>query len=135
MVKNRDRVESVFTTLHFMGRRGWKSNKFVGAALAEHIGQSRFARVQQNFVNLELLDAQSSAREKEIISWLAPAAYDVDYYMNDLAIARSVRHPKTCQWVFEREEFAQFSDDFVADPDNKRNRESFLWIYAKPGMT
>lgn len=86
-------------------------------------------------MNLELLDAQSSAWEKEITAWLAPTAYDVDYYMNDLATARALRHPKTCQWVFEKEEFVQLSDDTVANPDNDANRESFLWIHAKPGMT
>lgn len=37
-----------------------------GAALAEHIGESKVARVNQQSVNLELLEAQSLARRKEI---------------------------------------------------------------------
>ena len=103
-----------------------------GAALAEHIGQLKVARVHQQSVNHRLLEVQHSARQREITVWLAPTAYDVHYYQNDLANARALRHPKTCQWIFEKEEMGLLFGD---DPDSSGNgthEESFLWIYAKP---
>lgn len=38
------------------------------AALAEHIGESKVARIHQQAMNLTLLEAQGSARKKEIIA-------------------------------------------------------------------
>ena len=103
-----------------------------GAALAEHIGQSKVARVHQQLVNHKLLEVQHSARQKEITAWLAPAAYDVHYYQNDLANARALRHPRTCQWIFEKEEMGLLFPDAPDSPGNGTHEESFLWIYAKP---
>ena len=103
-----------------------------GAALAEHIGQSKVARVHQQLVNHKLLEVQHSIRQKEITAWLAPTAYDVDYYQNDLANARALRHPKTCQWIFEKEELDLLFGDTPDSPGNGTYEESFLWIYAKP---
>ena len=105
---------------------------FAEAALAEHIGQSKVARVRQQLVNDKLLEVQHSARQKEITAWLAPAAYDVYYYQNDLANARTLRHPKTCQWIFEKEEMGLLFGDASNSPGNGTHEESFLWIYAKP---
>ena len=78
-------------------------------------------------VNLELLQAQNSTRRKEITAWLAPTAYDVEYYSNDLATARALRHPNTCTWVLNKKQVIQLSDT------SHRSEESFLWIYASPG--
>jgi hypothetical protein len=97
-----------------------------GASLAEHIGQSSTARVQQRLVNLQLLGSQRSARQKEIIAWLAPTAYDVDYYTSDLAAAHAFRYPKTCQWLLDKETFLEFSGPSAL-------KEPLLWIFAKPG--
>lgn len=83
-------------------------------------------------VNHKLLEVQNSAREKEITAWLAPAAYDVNYYRNDLANARALRHPKTCQWIFEKEEMDHLLGHTPNGPGNRAHEESFLWIYAKP---
>lgn len=83
-------------------------------------------------MNHELLEVQHSARQREITAWLAPTAYDVHYYQNDLANARALRHPKTCQWIFEKEEMGLL---FADDPDSLgkgTHEQSFLWIYAKP---
>ena len=104
----------------------------VGAAIAEHIGQSKLARVQQNLVSHKLLEVQNSVREKEIIAWLTPAAYDVNYYRNDLANARALRHPKTCQWIFEKEAMGHLFGEAPGDPGNRAFGGSFLWIYAQP---
>ena len=103
-----------------------------GAALAEHIGQSKVARVHQQLVNHKLLEVQDSAREKEITAWLAPAAYDVHYYRNDLANARALRHAKTCQWIFEKEEMGHLFGHVPNGPEARAHEESLLWIYAKP---
>ena len=67
-----------------------------GAAFTDHIRESKAARLQQWSVNRTLLDAHSSATQREIIAWLAPVAYSVDYYGDDLASARKSRHPKAC---------------------------------------
>ncbi|KAF6227691.1 hypothetical protein HO173_012021 [Letharia columbiana] len=107
MIRNRDRVES--------------------AALAEHIGESKVARVNQKLMSLEILHAQSLTRRKEITAWLAPAAYDVEYYSNDLASARALRHPKTCIWVLDKTEVMQLCDT------SHRSGQSLLWICANPG--
>ena len=69
----------------------------LGTAVAEHIGQSKAARVEQQSVNWNMLSAHCLAREKEITAWLTPTNYDVEYYMSDLRNARELRHPKTCQ--------------------------------------
>ena len=103
-----------------------------GAALAEHIGQSKVARVHQQSVNHKLLEVQQSARQKEIAAWLAPAAYDVLYYQNDLDNARALRHPKTCQWIFEKEEMGLLFGEGPDGPGNGTTEKSLLWIHAKP---
>lgn len=106
MDKNRDRIEK--------------------SALAEHIGQSKVARIHQQATNLTLLENQSFTRKKEIIAWLSPSAYDVKYYQNDFEAAKKKRHLNTCQWLLKNAEFTQFSaTDAYAKP--------LLWIYAKPG--
>ena len=83
-------------------------------------------------VNHKLLEVQQSAREKEITAWLAPAAYDVNYYRDDLANARALRHQKTCQWIFEKEEMGHLLGDAPNGPGARAHEESILWIYAKP---
>ena len=83
-------------------------------------------------MNLRLIDVQNSAREKEITAWLAPAVYDVSYYRNDLANARALRHEKTCQWIFEREEMGHLFGDAPSAPGTRAHEESLLWIYAQP---
>ena len=98
-----------------------------GAALAEYIGDSRAATANQRSVNSELLDAQTSARRKEIITWLAPVAYDVEYFSNDLASARALRHPKTCMWILQKTEVTQLLDNSCGP------EKTLLWIYAIPG--
>ena len=83
--------------------------------------------MNQQFVNSELLDRQTSARRKEITAWLAPIAYDVEYFSNDLAGARALRHPKTCMWILQKTEVAQLLDSSCG------LERSMLWIYANPG--
>ena len=84
------------------------------------------ARKQQQTVNTSLLEAHSSSRQKEIIAWLAPAGYAVDYYKEDFANAKAARHANTCQWLLQRDAFVQFCR-------NPARRGAFLWIYAQPG--
>lgn len=88
--------------------------------------------MNQQLIGHKLLEVQHSAREKEITAWLAPAAYDVNYYRNDLANARALRHPKTCQWIFKKEEMGHLFSDVPNVSDNRVHEGSFLWIYAKP---
>lgn len=83
--------------------------------------------MNQQFVNRELLQAQSLTRRKEITAWLAPASYDVEYYSNDLAVARALRHPKTCMWVLNKKGVTQLSNQ------SHGLGEAFLWICASPG--
>ena len=85
------------------------------------------AKVNQQLVNSELLDAQTSARRKEITAWLAPVAYDVEYFSNDLASARALRHPKTCMWILQKTEVTQLLDNSCVP------ERTLLWIYANPG--
>ena len=66
-------------------------------------------------------------RRKEITAWLAPAAYDVEYYSDDLANARALRHPNTCKWVLKKQEMIQLSNA------TNESQESLLWISANPG--
>ena len=98
-----------------------------GAALAEHIGDSKATKVYQRSVNSGLLEAQISMRRKEITKWLAPVAYDVEYFSNDLASARLLRHPKTCMWILDKPEYTQLCDT------SQGSAKSLLWIYANPG--
>ena len=98
-----------------------------GAALADHIGESKATNADQQRVNSEVLEVQSSTRKKEITAWLAPVAYDVEYFSNDLAGAKILRHPKTCVWVLEKPEMMQCCST------SNRSEESLLWICANPG--
>lgn len=75
---------------------------------------------------MTLLEAQSSSRQKEIIAWLAPTSYGVDYYMEDFANAKAARHTNTCQWLLARDSFVRFSQTIPQD-------DTFLWIHAQPG--
>ena len=83
--------------------------------------------MNQRSVNSELLDAQTSARRKEITAWLAPVAYDVEYFSNDLASASALRHPKTCMWILQKTEVTQLLDNSCGP------EKTLLWIYANPG--
>ena len=68
-----------------------------------------------------------STRQKEIIAWLAPVAYDVEYFSNDLISARALRHPKTCIWILDKTEVKQLCDT------GHESEKSLLWICANPG--
>ena len=100
---------------------------FTGAALAEHIRESKATTMSQQFMNYELLEAQMSTRRKEIIAWLAPIAYDVEYFSIDLANARALRHPKTCTWVLNKAEMVELCDS------RRCSEKPLLWIRANPG--
>ena len=93
---------------------------------AEHIGDSKIGRIQQQTVNTVLLDAQNSSRRKEIIAWLAPTGYAVDYYTDDFMNAKMTRHVNTCQWVLARDPFPEFGRV-------THSGGALLWIYAQPG--
>lgn len=77
-------------------------------------------------MSISLLEAQSSSRQKDIIAWLAPTGYSVDYYIEDFANAKAARHANTCQWLLARDTFVQFSQPTP-------RADAFLWIYAQPG--
>lgn len=98
-------------------------NRIEASALAEHIGDSKVARAQQQIVNTSLLEAQGSIRQREIIAWLAPTGCAVDYYLEDLANAKAARHANTCQWLLARNTFIQFSETITRSG-------ALLWIYA-----
>lgn len=72
------------------------------------------------------MDAQSSHTQKRVIAWLAPTAYAVDYYKEDLASAKEARHENTCQWLLARDTFVQFSETIAGSG-------ALLWIHAQPG--
>ena len=110
--------------LGFLGEPIAKSE--AESAQAEHFGDSKTGRIQQQTVNTVLLDAQTSSRRKEIIAWLAPTGYAVDYYTDDFMNAKMARHANTCQWILERDPFPEF--DRVTHSGG-----SLLWIYAQPG--
>ena len=78
-------------------------------------------------MNSELSEARVSARQKEIIAWLAPVSYDVEYFSNDLVSARALRHPKTCIWILNKAEVTRLCDT------NHESEKSLLWICANPG--
>ena len=73
-----------------------------------------------------ILQAQTNSKKREIIAWLAPTGYAVDYYTDDFTNAKAVRHFNTCQWLLSTDAFVQFRH--VTRPSG-----SFLWIYAQPG--
>ena len=75
---------------------------------------------------MALSETQSSSRQKDIIAWLAPTSYGVDYYMEDFANAKAARHTNTCHWLLARDDFVQFCQTSPTD-------DAFLWIYAQPG--
>lgn len=97
----------------------------LASALANHIGESKVTRTRQQTVNDSLLEARSSSRQRNIIAWLAPTGYGVEYYLEDFANAKAARHAKTCQWLLAKNTFVQFSQTTGGD--------AFLWIYAQPG--
>lgn len=99
---------------------------FIEAAIAEHIAESQVSRTQQRVVSEKLLNSQISKRQKEIIAWLAPGDYDVDYYRNDLVSTKALRHQRTCEWVLGK-------DAFLQSMNTPPNEISLLWIYARPG--
>ena len=114
-------------TISLRSKVGIGLTEVLGAALAEHIGDSRAAKVNQQLVNSELLIAQTSTRRKEITAWLAPVAYDVEYFSSDLVSARALRHPKTCTWILQKTEMTQLYHTSCG------SEKSLLWIYANPG--
>ena len=64
--------------------------------------------------------------QRDIIAWLAPTTYEVDYYVDDLISARAARHVDTCRWVLAKDVFMQFNEKLLREG-------SLLWIYAQPG--
>ena len=125
MVRCRNRIQC---ELHRLRKRtsSLRAKIVPASALAEHIGEAKEATTQQQIVNTSLLEAQNSSRQKEIIIWLAPINYAVDYFMKDFEDAKAARHANTCQWLLSRDPFIQFCE--VTQASN-----SFLWIHAQPG--
>lgn len=70
--------------------------------------------------------AQTTSKHKDIIAWLAPERYAVDYCTDHSEDAKAVRHSNTCQWLLSTDAFVQFCHV-------TRSCGSFLWIYAQPG--
>lgn len=95
-------------------------------ATAQHIYESRKAITEQHSVNDTILKAQQLDHQRDIITWLAPATYEIDYYNDDLVSARAARHIDTCRWVLLKDVFIHFNQRFLREG-------SFLWIYAQPG--
>ena len=94
--------------------------------MAEHIQESKAARIQQHTMITSISQVQSSSNQKDIIAWLAPTGYPVDYYIDDFTNAKAVRHSNTCQWLLSTDGFIRFSHV-------TRSSGSLLWIYAQPG--
>ena len=90
------------------------------------MGEAKAGRTQQQTNISYLLEAQSSSRQKDIITWLAPIGYTVDYYVEGFESAKAARHANTCQWLLVRDAFVQFNQATQIGG-------SFLWIYAQPG--
>ena len=95
-------------------------------ATAQHIHESRKAITEQQSVNATMLKAQDLEHQRDIIAWLAPATYEVDYYVDDLVSARAARHTDTCRWVLAKDVFIHFYQKSLREG-------SLLWIYAQPG--
>ena len=91
-----------------------------------HISQSKNARTQQLRVNEKILETQASSRQKEILTWLAPTVSHIEYYIDDLATARGLRHEGTCHWILNKESFLIFLAE-------SSSQESLLWVNAQPG--
>lgn len=126
MVKCQGRVEGWFFKIHYRRMPLLVTNVALASALANHIGESKVARTQQQTVNMALLEAQLSYRQKDIIAWLASMSYGVDYYMEDFANAKAARHTNTCQWLLAKDDIVRFIETTPRD-------DAFLWIYAQPG--
>lgn len=95
-------------------------------AASQNIHESRKARTEQQSVNAAILKAQDVEHQRDIIAWLAPATYEVGYYVDDLTSARTARHIDTCRWVLGKEVYIQFTQIVV-------QKGSLLWIYGQPG--
>ena len=95
-------------------------------ATVQHFHDSRKAMIEQQSVNSTLLKAQDLEHQRDLVAWLAPTTYEVDYFIDDLVNARAVRHVDTCRWVLVKDVFIHFSQRFLQEG-------SLLWIYAQPG--
>ena len=126
MVGCQNRIEGWSLANHWKSKSYLLTKTALASALAEHIGDSKVARAQQQIVNTSLLEAQGSIRQREIIAWLAPTGCAVDYYLEDLANGKAARHANTCQWLLARNTFIQFSETITRSG-------ALLWIYAQPG--
>ena len=51
----------------------------------------------------------------------------MEYFSNDLASAKALRHPKTCMWILQKAEVMQLLDNSCG------SEKTLLWIYANPG--
>jgi Cdc6-like AAA superfamily ATPase len=94
-------------------------------ATATHIHEFRKAISEQQRMNAAVLKAQDLKHQRDIITWLAPATYDVDYCVDDLMNAGAARHVSTCRWVLAKDVFLHFSLRVLQEG-------SLLWIYAQP---
>lgn len=91
----------------------------------------KWIKVRKVVANLHAVIAtvNLASAHKEIVRWLAPNEYEVDYYMEDLEHARKLRHPGTCEWIRSRPDFRRWLKSTTP------SRESLLWIYAIPGAS
>ena len=124
MVRCQDRVEGCSIRNH-RGKYNMLTSIIPATVMAEHVRESKVARKQQQSIMTSLAGAHSASIQKDIIAWLAPTGYAVDYYVEDFTNAKAARHDKTCQWLLARGPFLKFCRD--------THSGSFLWIYAQPG--
>ena len=64
---------------------------------------------------------------EELIRWLSPRCHDCDHYKDDLYAGLSLRHPNTCEWIHNKENFKLWLSC------QEHSRASLLWLHATPG--
>lgn len=96
-------------------------------ARVEHMSRAHSFRLEQTRATQATLASIISQERRDIVRWLAPAEYDVDYFEDDMDVARKLRHQGTCEWVLSLPSFNRWLSAVAP------SEYSFLWVYAIPG--
>ena len=96
-------------------------------ARVEHMSKAHAFRLEQTRTTQATLASIDSQERRDIVRWLAPAGYEVDYFEDDMDVARKLRHQGTCEWVLSMPQFNRWMGASAL------SEYSFLWVYAIPG--
>jgi hypothetical protein len=99
-------------------------------SLAEHIKEAKVFRIEQQTILEKNAQANNAKLLTKLEKLLCVNADELNHHMRDQNSNSKLRHPGTCEWIFQNDEFLRWSKiSAVVSGQNP-----LLWITGGPGV-